>query len=100
MSKPHIGTDILITVVRNIRKKIERLGGEVRFETKMKELMIEKGEVRGVLLESQGKSETIESDAVVLAIGHSARDTFYMLKDLGVDMIPKPFAVGVRIEHY
>ena len=100
LSKPHIGTDILITVVRNIRKKIIQLGGEVRFETKMQELMIENGEVRGVLLERHGKTEAMETDAVVLAIGHSARDTFYMLKDLGVDMIPKPFAVGVRIEHH
>jgi uncharacterized FAD-dependent dehydrogenase len=99
LSKPHIGTDILINVVRNIRKKIERLGGEFRFDTKMKELIIENGGVRGVILDRQGESETIETDAVVLAIGHSARDTFYMLKDLGVDMIPKPFAVGVRIEH-
>jgi uncharacterized FAD-dependent dehydrogenase len=100
LSKPHIGTDILITVVRNIRKKIERLGGEVRFETKMKELIIENGAVRGVLLESQGSTEIIETDAIALAIGHSARDTFYMLKDIGVDMTPKPFAVGVRIEHH
>ncbi|MDF2557655.1 MAG: hypothetical protein K0R71_1483 [Bacillales bacterium] len=100
LSKPHIGTDILITVVRNIRKKIERLGGEVRFETKMKELNIENGEIRGVVLENQGNAEAIETDAVVLAIGHSARDTFYMLKDSGVDMIPKAFAVGVRIEHF
>lgn len=101
LAKPHIGTDILITVVRNIRKKIERLGGEVRFETKMKELIVENGEVRGVLLEGQhGKTESIETDAVVLAIGHSARETFFMLKDLGVEMIPKPFAVGVRIEHH
>lgn len=101
LSKPHIGTDILITVAKNIRKKIERLGGEVRFETKMKELIIESGQIKGVLLETQqGKTETIETDAVVLAIGHSARDTFFMLKDLGVDMIPKPFAVGVRIEHH
>ncbi|WP_458412740.1 NAD(P)/FAD-dependent oxidoreductase [Schinkia sp. CFF1] len=100
LSKPHIGTDVLITVVKNIRKKIERLGGEFRFETKMKELIIENGGVRGLLLEKHGESEVIETDAVVLAIGHSARDTFYMLKDLGVDMIPKPFAVGVRIEHH
>lgn len=100
LSKPHIGTDILITVVRNIRKKIERLGGEVRFETKMQELIIENDEVRGVLLDRHGKTDVIETDAVVLAIGHSARDTFYMLKDIGVDMIPKAFAVGVRIEHH
>lgn len=100
LAKPHIGTDILITVVRNIRKKIEKLGGEVRFETKMKELIIEKSEVRGVLIENQGETTSIETDAVVLAIGHSARDTFFMLKDLGVTMIPKPFAVGVRIEHH
>lgn len=99
-SKPHIGTDILITVVRNIRKKIERLGGEVRFETKMQELIIENGEVRGVLLDRQGKTEAIETNAVVLAIGHSARDTFNTLKNSGVDMIPKAFAVGVRIEHH
>ncbi|MBB6447021.1 NAD(P)/FAD-dependent oxidoreductase [Bacillus benzoevorans] len=100
LSKPHIGTDILITVVKNIRKKIERLGGEFRFETKMKELIIENGEVKGVLLDRQGKTDALETDAVVLAIGHSARDTFYMLKDSGVDMIPKSFAVGVRIEHH
>ena len=100
LSKPHIGTDILITVVKNIRKKIERLGGEFHFETKMKELIIENGEVRGVVLDRQGETDVIETDAVVLAIGHSARETFYMLKDLGVDMIPKPFAVGVRIEHH
>ncbi|WP_071396310.1 NAD(P)/FAD-dependent oxidoreductase [Bacillus tuaregi] len=100
LSKPHIGTDILIDVVRNIRKKIESLGGEVRFETKMKELIIENDKVKGVLLDRQGVSDAIETDAVILAIGHSARDTFYMLKDLGVEMIPKPFAVGVRIEHH
>ncbi|MFN7251551.1 MAG: NAD(P)/FAD-dependent oxidoreductase [Anaerobacillus sp.] len=99
LAKPHIGTDVLITVVRNIRKKIEQLGGEVRFETKMKDLIIENSAVRGVLLEKNGITESMETDAVVLAIGHSARDTFYMLKDLGVEMIPKPFAVGVRIEH-
>lgn len=99
LSKPHIGTDILITVVRNIRKKIESLGGEVRFETKMKELIIEKNEVHGVVLDNKGNRETIETDTVVLAIGHSARETFYMLKDSGVDMTPKAFAVGVRIEH-
>ncbi|NMD71492.1 FAD-binding protein [Bacillus sp. DNRA2] len=100
LAKPHIGTDILITVVRNIRKKIEHLGGEVYFETKMQDLIIENDQVRGVVLERQGETESIETDAVVLAIGHSARDTFYKLKDLGVDMIPKPFAVGVRIEHH
>lgn len=99
LAKPHIGTDILITVVKNIRKKIERLGGEVRFETKMKELIIENSTVRGVVLEKHGIIETVETDAVVLAIGHSARETFYMLKDAGVEMIPKPFAVGVRVEH-
>lgn len=100
LAKPHIGTDILITVVRNIRKKIEHLGGEVYFETKMQDLIIENDQVRGVVLERQGECQSIETDAVVLAIGHSARDTFYKLKDLGVDMIPKPFAVGVRIEHH
>ncbi|MDF2536017.1 MAG: hypothetical protein K0R18_2176 [Bacillales bacterium] len=100
LAKPHIGTDILITVVKNIRKKIERLGGEVRFETKMKEVIIENGEVRGVVLENHGASNVIETDSVVLAIGHSARETFYMLKDIGVEMIAKPFAVGVRIEHH
>lgn len=99
LSKPHVGTDILIDVVRNIREKIKRLGGEFHFETTMKEIIVEGGEVRGLILLSDGQKRVLETDNVILAIGHSARETFYMLKDLGVEMIPKPFAVGVRIEH-
>lgn len=99
LAKPHIGTDILINVVRNIREKIKNLGGAFFFETKMKEIIVEGGAVRGLVLENGGQTSVLETDNVVLAIGHSARETFYMLKDLGVDMIPKPFAVGVRIEH-
>lgn len=95
-NKPHIGTDKLKPTVKNIRAQIESNGGEVRFSSKVEDLIIDGGAVKGVKL-SDGS--TIESDAVVLAIGHSSRDTFEMLKAHEVAMQAKPFAVGVRIEH-
>jgi uncharacterized FAD-dependent dehydrogenase len=94
-AKPHIGTDILCDVVRNMRNRIIELGGEVRFETQVTDISFEQGRVTAVMT----GDEVIPADAVVLAIGHSARDTFYMLKDRAVDMQPKPFAVGYRVEH-
>ena len=93
---PHIGTDVLRGVVKNIREKIISLGGEVRFNTRVNEFMIEAGQMRGVKVSG---GEVIESEHVIVAIGHSARDTFYALHEKGVDMSAKPFAVGVRIEH-
>ena len=94
-AKPHIGTDILCRVVENLRNKITAWGGEVRFDTQMTSLLCEKDKILGV----EAAGERIDSDVVVLAIGHSARDTFQMLYDQKVPMEPKAFAVGLRMEH-
>ena len=94
-AKPHVGTDVLLTVVQNLRHRIEELGGEVRFRTQVTGLNIHAGKISGV---TTADGETIPCGQVILAIGHSARDTFELLHDLGVPMEPKPFAMGVRIE--
>ncbi len=99
LHKPHIGTYRLVKIVENLRHRIEALGGEIRFQTRVTDLDIaETGErqVRGVVLAS---GETIRSDRVVLAVGHSSRDTFEMLYRRGVCIVPKPFSIGFRIEH-
>lgn len=96
LHKPHIGTDRLRQVVKNIRQKVIRLGGEVRFETKLVDIMLQDGEVHGVVLED---GRIIACSALFLGIGHSARDTYELLQRRGVAMEPKPFAIGVRIEH-
>ncbi len=101
-AKPHIGTDILRNVVKNMRNKIIEWGGEVRFESLVSEINIDgNSQIISVKVVDQntGNTENIECSEVVLAIGHSARDTFYMLSDKKVDMKPKPFAVGFRVEH-
>jgi len=95
-AKPHVGTDVLLTVVQNIRKRILSLGGEVRFNTQVTGICMENGALTGLQTEA---GEVIPCDTAVLAIGHSARDTFEMLLETGVSMEPKPFAMGVRIEH-
>ena len=95
-SKPHIGTFKLVTMVEQIRATIESLGGEIRFQSRVDNLEIENGQVRGVTLAS---GETILSNHVVLAVGHSARDTFKMLYEKGVYIEAKPFSIGFRIEH-
>ena len=94
--RPHIGTDILRKVVRNIRYHLLNLGAEVRFNAQVTEFIIEDGAIKGVVVNG---SERIPAQAVVMAIGHSARDTFYQLKAQKVEMVPKAFAIGVRIEH-
>jgi uncharacterized FAD-dependent dehydrogenase len=96
VAKPHIGTFRLVGMVETMRANIEALGGEYRFGCKVTDIDITEGQVRAVILES---GERIETDHVVLAIGHSARDTFEMLHARGVFMEPKPFSVGFRIEH-
>ena len=95
-NKPHIGTDVLVKVVRNIRQTVIDGGGEVRFGAKVTGLRRENGRVTAV--EVNG-SEIIEADDVILAIGHSARDTFTWLHEDGVHMTQKAFSMGVRIEH-
>ncbi len=96
INKPHIGTYKLIKVVETMRSTIESQGGEIRFESRVEDLEIVDGKVRGVKLAS---GEFIQSDHVVLAVGHSARDTFEMLFSRGVYIEPKPFSIGFRIEH-
>ncbi|MEO6278563.1 FAD-dependent protein [Roseateles sp.] len=100
VSKPHIGTFRLVSMIIKMRADIEALGGEIRFQQKMADLLIEDGadgkHVRGVTLES---GEQIDTTHVVIALGHSARDTFQILHARGVHMEAKPFSIGYRIEH-
>ena len=96
LSKPHIGTFRLVKMVENIRHQIEQLGGEIRFQQQVTDLVIEAGQVRGLVLAS---GEQIRTDHVIMALGHSARDTFTMLHQRGVFMEAKPFSLGFRIEH-
>jgi uncharacterized FAD-dependent dehydrogenase len=95
-SKPHIGTDILKTVVRNLRNRIIELGGEVRFSSRVTDILIEEGKAKAVIVNG---SEIIESNVIIAALGHSARDTYRILLERGVSIVPKPFSIGVRIEH-
>jgi uncharacterized FAD-dependent dehydrogenase len=94
--KPHVGTDILKDVVKNIRNEIIRLGGEVKFDSKVTDICVENGSIKSVTIND---NEVIDTDTVILAIGHSARDTYKMLYKRGVRIIQKPFAIGARIEH-
>jgi len=96
INKPHIGTFKLVGIVQNIRARIIALGGEVRFQNRVEKIDIQNEQVRGVIL---ANGEYIPTNHVVLAVGHSARDTFQMLYDQGVYIEAKPFSVGFRIEH-
>ena len=100
VSKPHVGTFRLVKVVEFLREEIVRLGGEFRFSTQLIDLQIEGGQIRGITTEhpERGKSQ-ISAEHVILALGHSARDTFEMLVERGVYAEAKPFSVGFRIEH-
>ena len=95
-AKPHVGTDVLLTVVQNLRKRVIALGGEVRFNSQVVNIRTENGQLTGLELLDGG---VIECDRAIFAIGHSARDTFEMLHQRQVPMEPKAFAMGVRIEH-
>jgi len=96
VNKPHIGTFRLVKMIEEMRHCIEALGGEIRFQQKVTDIDIQDGQVRGLYVND---GEYIETDHVVLAIGHSARDTFQMIYDRGVYVEAKPFSVGFRIEH-
>ena len=95
-AKPHVGTDVLLNVVQNIRQRIISLGGEVRFCSQVTDIVQQQNRVSAVVL-SDGTR--IDCNNVILAIGHSARDTFASLYGAGISMEPKPFSMGVRIEH-
>ncbi len=99
LAKPHIGTDILKTVVKNIRKTITSLGGEYIFEARLSDIIINDGRVTAAEISKNGNNFKIDTDNIILAIGHSARDTFEMLVSKRIPMEQKPFAAGVRIEH-
>ncbi|HAN09200.1 MAG TPA: hypothetical protein DCP90_01130 [Clostridiales bacterium] len=95
-NKPHIGTDMLVNIVKNIREKIITLGGEVRFESKLTDIILENDKVKAIKIND---TEILETDILVLAIGHSARDTFEFIYSKGIKIEQKPFSIGVRIEH-
>lgn len=96
VNKPHIGTDVLVDIVRNIRREIIKNGGEVLFNAQMTDLYTESGRITGIEING---SRVIHTELLVLAIGHSARDTFELLNKKALQMSPKAFAVGVRVEH-
>ena len=96
VSKPHVGTFRLVSMIIKMRADIEALGGEIRFQSKVTDLHIENGAVRGITLES---GQQIAASHVIIALGHSARDTFTMLHERGVQMEAKPFSIGYRVEH-
>lgn len=99
MAKPHIGTDVLRRVVKNMRAAIVELGGEIRFHTKLCGIEKKDGALTVLRCETPEGVEELLCDTLVLAIGHSARDTFAMLHGIGLQMSQKPFSMGVRIEH-
>ncbi len=98
-AKPHVGTDVLLQVIQNLRRRVIDLGGEVRFGAQLTGLVEKEGALTAVTVSANQKEEQIPCDRLILAIGHSARDTFSMLLEAGLPMEPKPFAMGVRIEH-
>lgn len=99
LQRPHIGTDKLPQVVASMRRKVEALGGQVLFHTRLTGLETHHGAVVGVRYEQDGQEHVLPAQKVLLALGHSARDTQRMLRDAGLLMSPKPFSMGVRIEH-
>ncbi len=99
-NKPHIGTDILMQVVRNMRERILSWGGEIHFHSQLTDLTLEQGKLSAITIESGGVKNEIPAHTLILAIGHSARDTFTMLYEKGFPLLAKSFAVGVRVEHH
>lgn len=97
--KPHVGTDVLKKVVKNIREEIKKMGGQFLFDTLVTDFKIESGQLKGFWMKQGEKEEYIQSSQVLLAIGHSSRDTYRALRKRGVAMESKPFAVGTRMEH-
>lgn len=98
-NKPHVGTDYLAIVVENMREYIITHGGEIMFNTKLVDIVIKNNKVNTMFIETKNKVQEVNVDTLVLAIGHSARDTYEMLYNRGIEMEQKPFAIGLRIEH-
>lgn len=98
-AKPHIGTDKLKPTIKNIREEIKSLGGKVLFGTCLSKINLKDNKVKSIIATSNGQEKEIFCDNIILAIGHSARDTFRMIKDMNLSIEAKPFAVGARIEH-
>ncbi|MBQ1715120.1 MAG: NAD(FAD)-utilizing dehydrogenase [Firmicutes bacterium] len=98
-AKPHIGTDVLREVVKSLRKEIIALGGQVIFGARVKGIDVSDNRVKAVEYSVEGRTERLETDDLILAIGHSSRDTLLMLKESGFMMVQKPFSMGVRVEH-
>ena len=98
-AKPHVGTDVLVTVVQALRRRIEALGGSVQFGCRLTGIACSGGSLSSITWEQDGGVRTCRCSALILAVGHSARDTFQMLLDAGIPMERKPFSMGVRIEH-
>ncbi len=99
LAKPHIGTDKLKNVVKSLRESIRSLGGTVLFETQLTDIHLRGGAIDGITCLQKGQKVVLPCDDLILAIGHSARDTYQSLFNQGIDMAQKPFAMGVRIEH-
>ena len=98
-AKPHVGTDYLHVVLRNLRRELAALGADIRFETRLEDLRVENGVLRGIEVTGPSGRATLPCRSLILCPGHSARDTFAMLRRRGAPMEAKPFAVGLRIEH-
>ena len=98
-AKPHIGTDVLVNIVRSFREEILSLGGEILFNTKLTGIITENGKISGIVITGAGSVRTVPCGDMILAIGHSARDTFEMLLAEGFPMERKAFSMGARIEH-
>ena len=98
-AKPHIGTDVLKDVVRSIREEILALGGEIHFRARLTGIRTEEHKLTGILWQEEGQEHLLPCDTMILAPGHSARDSFHMLYEQGLRMTAKPFAIGVRVEH-
>jgi len=99
LSKPHLGTDNLCNIIKNLRNKIIELGGEFLFQTRLTDIKHQKEKISSILVEENGKSREILTDNLIIATGHSAKDVFEMLKKHNVTMEQKPFSIGVRVEH-
>ncbi len=98
-AKPHLGTDYILRIIVSMRNEIIKRGGEVIFEVRLENLIQKEGKLQGIVYTKKGNRIRVDSNACILAIGHSARDTFAMLQEQGIILQPKPFAMGVRVEH-